>query len=368
MPSTPRSRPASRCRWWSPISTGPAATCRSCSTARRTIASTSSAARAWRRRPRPSRPIAQLGLDLVPGTGLLAAVVPGAFDAWMLMLRDHGTMELSEVLAPALGYATGGFAVVPNISKTIETVRDLFETEWPSSAAIWLGTADRSPASCSDNPAVAETYQRLLRETKSAGRSREARIEAARRAWYGGLRRRGDRPVLPHAGGDGQLGPPASRPAHRRRHGALVGHGRAALQLRLSRLHPVQDRPLGPGAGGAAAAGAAQGLRSRRPVGRGSGFRPHRRGVREARLRGSRGVLRRSRFRARADGDPAVRRLQRRAPQAGRASAPRASCGPDTSPATARRRSCASPAAPTSMSPMPARTARASRRSPASRR
>src|SRR5215475_11636844 len=61
-----------------------------------------------------------LGLEIVPGSGMLAAVVPGAFDAWMLMLRDHGTMELSEVLAPALGYVTGGFAVVPNICKAID--------------------------------------------------------------------------------------------------------------------------------------------------------------------------------------------------------------------------------------------------------
>ena len=35
-----------------------------------------------------------LGLNLVPGTGLLATVIPGAFDAWMLMLRDHGTLSL----------------------------------------------------------------------------------------------------------------------------------------------------------------------------------------------------------------------------------------------------------------------------------
>src|SRR5690349_14025652 len=34
-----------------------------------------------------------LGLDLVPGTGHLAACVPGAFDAWMTLLRDHGTLE-----------------------------------------------------------------------------------------------------------------------------------------------------------------------------------------------------------------------------------------------------------------------------------
>ena len=35
-----------------------------------------------------------LGLELVPGTGPLAAAVPGAFDAWMTLLRDHGTMSL----------------------------------------------------------------------------------------------------------------------------------------------------------------------------------------------------------------------------------------------------------------------------------
>src|SRR4029450_9682314 len=44
-----------------------------------------------------------LGLDMVPGTGLLAACVPGTFDAWMLLLRDYGTMRLTEVLSPAIG-------------------------------------------------------------------------------------------------------------------------------------------------------------------------------------------------------------------------------------------------------------------------
>src|SRR5262245_49707130 len=33
-----------------------------------------------------------LGLDMVPGTGLLPACVPGSFDAWMTLLRDYGTM------------------------------------------------------------------------------------------------------------------------------------------------------------------------------------------------------------------------------------------------------------------------------------
>src|SRR6187401_1175468 len=32
-----------------------------------------------------------LGLSLVPGSGLLAATVPGAWDGWLTLLRDHGT-------------------------------------------------------------------------------------------------------------------------------------------------------------------------------------------------------------------------------------------------------------------------------------
>ena len=54
-----------------------------------------------------------LGLQLVPGTGQLAACVPGAFDAWMLLLRDHGTLELADVAAYAIGYARDGFPALP---------------------------------------------------------------------------------------------------------------------------------------------------------------------------------------------------------------------------------------------------------------
>jgi gamma-glutamyltranspeptidase / glutathione hydrolase len=49
----------------------------------------------------------ELGLDLVPGTGLLAACVPGAFDAWMVLLGEFGTLRLSEVMRYAIDYAGG---------------------------------------------------------------------------------------------------------------------------------------------------------------------------------------------------------------------------------------------------------------------
>src|SRR5688500_12994484 len=38
-----------------------------------------------------------LGFDLVPGAGPLAAAVPGAVEAWLTLLRDHGTRRLADV-------------------------------------------------------------------------------------------------------------------------------------------------------------------------------------------------------------------------------------------------------------------------------
>ncbi|MEU0385501.1 gamma-glutamyltransferase family protein [Streptomyces chartreusis] len=128
-----------------------------------------------------------LGLDLVPGTGPLAAAVPGAFDAWMLLLRDHGTKSLADVLGYAIGYAEHGHPPVERVGETVETVRELFETEWTSSADVYLpgGKAPR-PGELFANPALAATWKRLLAETAGAG-DREARIEAAREVWRSGF-------------------------------------------------------------------------------------------------------------------------------------------------------------------------------------
>ena len=129
-----------------------------------------------------------LGLELVPGSGLLAAVVPGAFDAWMLLLRDFGTLPLARVLGPAIAFAEQGFPLVPNISNTIAAVRELFEQEWPTSAAIWLPQgAVPAPGTLFRLPGLAATFRRLLAEAEAAGGNRERRIEAARACFRGGF-------------------------------------------------------------------------------------------------------------------------------------------------------------------------------------
>ncbi|MFI0965075.1 gamma-glutamyltransferase family protein [Streptomyces sp. NPDC021080] len=146
-----------------------------------------------------------LGLELVPGTGPLAAAVPGAFDAWMLLLRDHGTKPLADVLKYAVGYAEDGHAPVERVGETVDSVRALFETEWTSSAQVYLpgGRAPR-PGELFRNPALAATWRRLLDEVRGAG-DRVAEIDAAREVWRSGfiaeaLVRQAGRPTMDTSG------------------------------------------------------------------------------------------------------------------------------------------------------------------------
>ncbi|OJY39804.1 gamma-glutamyltransferase [Pseudonocardia sp. 73-21] len=127
-----------------------------------------------------------LGLDLVPGTGPLAAAVPGAVEAWLVLLRDHGTKRLADVLKYAIGYAADGHPAVERIGGAIAAVRELFETEWTTSADLYLdGGAPPKPGALLRNPALAATWRRLL--AGSAGGTREAEIDAARRVWREGF-------------------------------------------------------------------------------------------------------------------------------------------------------------------------------------
>ncbi|WP_328379277.1 gamma-glutamyltransferase [Streptomyces sp. NBC_01020] len=129
-----------------------------------------------------------LGLDLVPGTGPLAAAVPGAFDAWMLLLRDHGTKSLADVLKYAIGYADDGHAPVERVGQTVETVRELFETEWRSSADVYLpGGRSPAPGELFRNPALAATWRRLIAEATAGSQDRAGEIDAARAVWREGF-------------------------------------------------------------------------------------------------------------------------------------------------------------------------------------
>jgi gamma-glutamyltranspeptidase/glutathione hydrolase len=117
------------------------------------------------------------GLSLVPGTGLLGACVPGAFDGWLTLLEQFGTWRLADVLEFAIGYAEDGYPVIPGITLTIEKVEPLLR-EWPGSVELYL-PAPR-PGSTFRNPRLAATWRRLLDQSGGI-------VEGARRVFYEGF-------------------------------------------------------------------------------------------------------------------------------------------------------------------------------------
>ena len=90
----------------------------------------------------------ELGLELVPGMGPLAACVPGAFGAWMTLLQRFGTMRPAEVMRFAIDYAMRGFPAVPGIAAADRTRSSISEGGFSKST---------NTAACSISVASVET-------------------------------------------------------------------------------------------------------------------------------------------------------------------------------------------------------------------
>jgi gamma-glutamyltranspeptidase/glutathione hydrolase len=124
----------------------------------------------------------ELGHDLIPGTGVLAATVPGAFGGWLLLLQEFGTWRLEDVIEFAIAYARDGFPLAPGVPMVIEREAELIAT-WPASAELYLPVPHAGKQF--RNPVLARTYQRIVDEAR--GGSREEEIERARKLFYEGF-------------------------------------------------------------------------------------------------------------------------------------------------------------------------------------
>ena len=60
---------------------------------------------------------AKKNVKQMPQFGMEAVTVPGAFDGWVALNEKYGTMKLTDLFAPAIGYAENGF---PVMEKTAE--------------------------------------------------------------------------------------------------------------------------------------------------------------------------------------------------------------------------------------------------------
>lgn len=132
------------------------------------------------------------GLELIPGAGAIAAAVPGAVDSWLNLLEHHGSWELSDVLEYAIDYASNGHRALSRVAGAIETVAELFNEHWPSSAKLWMPDG-KIPAA--GDLIINEEYAEVLRSLIAAGdglpaespnATRSGRVRAAREEWKTG--------------------------------------------------------------------------------------------------------------------------------------------------------------------------------------
>ena len=128
------------------------------------------------------------GLPVIPGDGLLPAVVPGSVDAILIMLRDYGSMNFRDAIGPAIEYARDGWPVVQGITDAIASCAERFLTEWKSSAEVYLpGGKPPAGGQLFRSTKLAETYARWLTEAEAAGSDRVNQIEKARDVFYRGF-------------------------------------------------------------------------------------------------------------------------------------------------------------------------------------
>jgi gamma-glutamyltranspeptidase/glutathione hydrolase len=127
-----------------------------------------------------------LGVDVMPGVGLLAATVPGAFDGWLTMLERWGTWRLRDVLDYAISYARNGYPAIPGICATVRAVEQMFRADWPTSVQAWLADGVPTVGATLHSPRLADTYERIVTEAEARTSDRDGQLEAAREAWYRG--------------------------------------------------------------------------------------------------------------------------------------------------------------------------------------
>jgi gamma-glutamyltranspeptidase/glutathione hydrolase len=128
--------------------------------------------------------IRKLGRDRIPGSGLLGATVPGALDAWCLLLEHFGTRTFDEISGPARALAENGHPLEPFLRDTLLLLEERFHSLWPSSAAIYSPTP--AIGARVRNPAWAAVLAEMASAERRRGGGREAGVRAARDFFYRG--------------------------------------------------------------------------------------------------------------------------------------------------------------------------------------
>jgi gamma-glutamyltranspeptidase / glutathione hydrolase len=126
---------------------------------------------------------------MIPVAGLMPALVPGMVDAALLALREFGTMNFEQVIAPAIELASDGYSLDDLRANSFAYSQPFFQV-WPTSKAHFMpnGRTLRS-GEIFKQPDLARTLRGMAEAEKkalAAGAGRQAAIDAVRDYFYRG--------------------------------------------------------------------------------------------------------------------------------------------------------------------------------------
>lgn len=108
--------------------------------------------------------LADIGITKLDKHSAHAVTIPGAVDAWYQLHARHGSMPMSEILAPAIDYARSGFALGARTAFDFHAAKDVLAAE-PSTAAVFLRDG-KTPAAGQllKQPRLADSLESIARD------------------------------------------------------------------------------------------------------------------------------------------------------------------------------------------------------------
>jgi len=104
------------------------------------------------------------GMDKIPAYGPLPVSVPGCVDGWFELHDKFGSLEMEQVLAPAIQYAREGFPVTELIGFYLTLSASRFK-DYPNFADTYMpGGKALKKGDVFKNPYLADTYETIARE------------------------------------------------------------------------------------------------------------------------------------------------------------------------------------------------------------
>src|SRR5207245_1202656 len=75
-------------------------------------------------------------IDLIPGDGLLPAMVPAVVGTWTEALARFGTLSFQQVSQPAVDLALEGFPMYPNLHEHLVLNAKHYRNHYPSTLGL----------------------------------------------------------------------------------------------------------------------------------------------------------------------------------------------------------------------------------------